>query len=645
MKLSKIQLIITLFIIVCSFISYGYAQSLMDISKLCNSNYIKKKIKDGLQVNKKDKNGNNLLSLALQNGCFLTISDLIKAKADITAKNNHGITPLMYAAKLGGPRLILIMSYKQQNFNIRDNFGKTALFYGINTCTKESIDNVYHLLNGGADVKIADNNGTSPLMYACKKCKSPRLIKTLLLFGADIQRKNKNNESPLSLIQSTKNKKILILLQKMNEAESTASPLLVYQEPNLKQKSIASIPFRKKVTILSRKGPMGKVYGFDHYRWIKIRYNETVGWVWNKYINILYPNEILDLKRFSFSTKYLSVWENPCLSLKKTGILEPGEIISIRKNISCKQSNKALKKIFIQSKNGIQGWVNSRYVKKGYVVSLDGTGHFKIIQDAIDYSKSGDTIFIKDGDYFGRLIISDSNNLTIVGDKNTWIKLNGHWDTIMTVFTAKNLTLKNLKMVHVNRKNAQYDSYCPPLSHVISLYNSKGVLITNNVLKGSGSWGVNAEGSSGIHVIKNKIMNCTSGGIYFRNCANSIIAKNIIAENLDSIRILQNNKIEIFNNTITKNNFFFPKEKRIYYPNFHFSISFSKNIDVYNNIIVFNKGRIKNLYPQGKIHFSHNLKSDPHFKNAPKSNYQLKSSSPAIRAGRFGKTIGAFNVE
>jgi ankyrin repeat protein len=85
---------------------------------------------------------------------------------------DNGLTPLMYAAKLGQLGIVLILLDYNANPNIQDKKGKTALHYCLNKKIGSS-DEAKHicrsLISRGADITLADFSLTTPLKRAEKK--------------------------------------------------------------------------------------------------------------------------------------------------------------------------------------------------------------------------------------------------------------------------------------------------------------------------------------------------------------------------------------------------------------------------------------------------------------------------------------------
>lgn len=117
--------------------------------------------------------------------CNSIIDALVSNGASINAKDKFGLTPLHYAAGIvagiDGPKLT------DDGWNGTD--GATTFFCEIVTA---------RLLAKGADAKIRDNKGRTPLFYAS----SPEIAKALLAKGADINAKDKAGHTPLYYVNA-----------------------------------------------------------------------------------------------------------------------------------------------------------------------------------------------------------------------------------------------------------------------------------------------------------------------------------------------------------------------------------------------------------------------------------------------------------
>ena len=95
-----------------------------------------------------------------------TVQAAIDAGADLEARDEYGLTPLMIAAS--------------------DN---------------ENAEVVQALLDAGADLEVRVENGWTPLMFAARSNENPEVVQLLLDAGADATATNKDGENAWDLIQ------------------------------------------------------------------------------------------------------------------------------------------------------------------------------------------------------------------------------------------------------------------------------------------------------------------------------------------------------------------------------------------------------------------------------------------------------------
>ncbi len=147
-----------------------HGEPLKDILKRLESEHFKlinRKIKEGENLNAFNESGCTLLWLACLNGHLYSVRALAEAGADVNLANQHdGWTPLMIACETNIP----------WGIGTQAEMGEHA---------SKQLDIVGSLLESGADVNLAGNNGCTPLMIAVE-CMDTELVSLLLNFDADI---------------------------------------------------------------------------------------------------------------------------------------------------------------------------------------------------------------------------------------------------------------------------------------------------------------------------------------------------------------------------------------------------------------------------------------------------------------------------
>lgn len=199
---------------------------LIDSYAVAEENYIltiKKLIKNGLDIDVKDANGDTLLMRIVKNGYLEIAKLLISNGANVNVKNNAGITVLMQAVDRGfpelarlnvsigvligrtaveqdNPELVKLLIEKGADVNAKDKDGYTALMRAIK---KGYLEIARALINNNADVNVKSNDGFTPLMQAIKRhyleAAYLDLIKLLIESKADLNTQDNNGLTALMM--------------------------------------------------------------------------------------------------------------------------------------------------------------------------------------------------------------------------------------------------------------------------------------------------------------------------------------------------------------------------------------------------------------------------------------------------------------
>jgi len=157
---------------------------------------VKSLLKQGVNPNAVDPNGNPMLLLAIKEGSNGVAEILLADKRiDVDLSNNQGETPLMIASIQGDLPMVKIL-VKQKNAMV-DHIGWTPLHYA---CTKGQFEVAQYLVANGAIIDSRSLNGTTPLMMAIQSG-NEELVKFLLDKGADLQAKNNLSISAIDIAE------------------------------------------------------------------------------------------------------------------------------------------------------------------------------------------------------------------------------------------------------------------------------------------------------------------------------------------------------------------------------------------------------------------------------------------------------------
>jgi len=86
-------------------------------------------IKEGFNLNTKDKDGYTALLIAAEKGDLEMAHLLVEKGADVNAKDKDGYTALMYVAYAGNLEIAKILIKNGADVNVRDKDGWTALMF------------------------------------------------------------------------------------------------------------------------------------------------------------------------------------------------------------------------------------------------------------------------------------------------------------------------------------------------------------------------------------------------------------------------------------------------------------------------------------------------------------------------------------
>lgn len=177
--------------------SYSLNQALIVAIKKGYIDIFKYLIQNGADINVVDYNNNNML---MMEPTLEMVKFLLKFNINVNLKNKNGVTPLIYALKNSNIENAELLIEAGANIIDADNDGETTLMYAV----LDGTDTVKFLLkyNGVINmINLVDNDGYTALGYA-ERYDQYDTFKLLIENGADIEIKNKKGLTPLMIALS-----------------------------------------------------------------------------------------------------------------------------------------------------------------------------------------------------------------------------------------------------------------------------------------------------------------------------------------------------------------------------------------------------------------------------------------------------------
>ncbi|KAF4340918.1 ankyrin repeat-containing protein [Fusarium beomiforme] len=168
--------------------------------------------------------GQTSLHLAISTPQYLRM--LIEAGYQLNARDNYGITPLMYAAAINQEEAVIALIEAGSDLNAEDKWNRNFMFYAglrqhwhlvlkILNIIENQGDFEALLANGFTIVNHVDSDGQLPVMEAAGRCDSA-LVSRLLAYGTDINHKDKFHNTSLCYV-----------LRRLHAASTTVDHILL----------------------------------------------------------------------------------------------------------------------------------------------------------------------------------------------------------------------------------------------------------------------------------------------------------------------------------------------------------------------------------------------------------------------------------
>ena len=235
-----------------------------------------------------------------------------------------------------------------------------------------------------------------------------------------------------------------------------------------------------------------------------------------------------------------------------------------------------------------------------WYVDDDGPADFTSIQDAIDASSDGDTVYVYNGTYNENIVINKAN-LTLQGEDNENTVINATIEEDTIIINADYVSLQGFKLINsgsdhtifVKNNNCKIKGNIIYGNSLICLLNTLNNIIDGNILYGS----VSLLNSDNNIVTSNILYEAAAIYIQFAS-SNNEITKNIIDQEVPSVGIMLGD----FTNPDVKNNII--SYNTIKNCKHGIDVYFSENTISYNDFL--NNKINANVYFRGHCLWYHN---------------------------------------
>ena len=203
--------------------------------------------------------------------------------------------------------------------------------------------------------------------------------------------------------------------------------------------------------------------------------------------------------------------------------------------------------------------------KNTWYVDDDGGKDFTNIQDAIDFAKAGDTVYVYTGTYYENVVVDVS--ITLEGEDRDTTIIDGGDSGVVVTITKDWVNMSGFMVTNsgssggdagikvTSNYNKIFENNCSNNNDGISLYDSNNnTLINNNV--SNNDYGISLGSSNNNKILDNINIINSFNGIHLHYSSRNILANNKASNNDGGIHLTESsNNNTIRNNTVYSNNF------------------------------------------------------------------------------------------
>jgi ankyrin repeat protein len=130
---------------------------------------------------------------AIRDNKLTELKTILDQKASANLADDHGITPLMYAAEIGSVDAMRLLLDRGADVNAQNAFGSTALMWSASDAAKVRL-----LLEHGAQVNTTAKSGRTALIIAAFTNPSAEVVRLLLAKGAKVDVMDVRHVTPMN---------------------------------------------------------------------------------------------------------------------------------------------------------------------------------------------------------------------------------------------------------------------------------------------------------------------------------------------------------------------------------------------------------------------------------------------------------------
>ena len=182
---------------------------------------------------------------------------------------------------------------------------------------------------------------------------------------------------------------------------------------------------------------------------------------------------------------------------------------------------------------------------KTVYVGGNGPGNYTLIQDALDNSTTGETVFVFPGTYHEHIVITTP--VTLMGEEKTSTIIDGSNEEYVVAIEAGNSTLSGFTITHSGTAFPLAGVYVKSNQNTVS-----GNILTDNF------YGMRLLDGTGYNTIQgNEITHNMRCGVYFSRSSNNILIGNIVSNHpFNGFGLYEfSNNNTLLDNVLSHNNF------------------------------------------------------------------------------------------